>query len=246
MENGLHLLLDPEDYVQCMMYYGRYAPEMLELFHQFVKPGDQVADIGAHIGYFSTYLASLVTHTGQVYSFEPDPRALNILENVIRFNKLAWVKVFPIALSSHQERLHFHLAQGLGSSTAAKNSDTNYIEEITVDSLPLDMLVEQKKILPDLSFIKMDIEGFEVEAIKGMKKVLETSRPVIVTEVNEKTLTANGESSKTLFTAIRAFDYSIQVIKRSDKLFTKTRLKLDCAPSPSQTNSYYDILCLPT
>lgn len=245
LENGLSLHLNPEDYVQCMMYYGRYSPEVLELFKHYVKPGDKVIDVGAHIGYFSIFLASLVDRIGTVYSFEPDPRALQSLEKTVHFNRLDWVKIFPVALSSHRSSIDFYLAQGLGSSTAAKNGNLEYVKKIAVETITLDTLVEQKKIAPDIRFIKMDIEGFEVEAIKGMKRVLETSRPVIVSEVNEEMLAANGENSETLFNTIRSFDYQIQAIRKSDTLFCKRYLNLDPITLRPKSRRYYDILCLP-
>src|SRR5437879_1662998 len=46
LRNGTHLYLDPADYVHCLMFYNRYSREILEVFRQFVKPGDTVIDVG--------------------------------------------------------------------------------------------------------------------------------------------------------------------------------------------------------
>jgi len=51
LEGGIRLLLDPEDYFQCMMFYGRYSPEILQVLEHFMTPGDKVLDVGAHLGY---------------------------------------------------------------------------------------------------------------------------------------------------------------------------------------------------
>src|SRR6185437_14898403 len=66
LHGGVKLLLDPSDYFQCMMFYGWFAPEILEVFRRFVRRGDVVVDVGAHLGFFSQHLAQLVGSGGRV------------------------------------------------------------------------------------------------------------------------------------------------------------------------------------
>src|SRR5262245_39872732 len=52
---------------------GTYEPEQSRLFREHLRPGDQVLDIGASVGYYTLLSAKLVGTTGSVVSFEPDP-----------------------------------------------------------------------------------------------------------------------------------------------------------------------------
>src|SRR3954453_18402340 len=61
LADGTALVLDPKDYFECMMYYGRFCPETMQVLRRFVSPGDVVLDIGGHVGYFATQLARSVT-----------------------------------------------------------------------------------------------------------------------------------------------------------------------------------------
>ena len=92
LENSIRMVLDPGDYFQCMMYYERFCPEILQVLQQFVRPGDTVLDIGAQLGYFSLHVARLVWSAGRVYCFEPDPRSFARLNQAIRLSRIDGLK----------------------------------------------------------------------------------------------------------------------------------------------------------
>lgn len=75
LEDGIIIRLDPGDYFQVMMFYGRYSKNVFSLMRQYVNDGDTVIDLGAQLGFITTKLAKWVGKSGRVYSFEPDPNA---------------------------------------------------------------------------------------------------------------------------------------------------------------------------
>src|SRR5436190_3736663 len=67
-------------------YEADYAPETFHLFHEHLKAGDTVLDIGGHIGLFAVVTAQLVGSKGKVFSFEPTPFTRGVLQDVVDLN----------------------------------------------------------------------------------------------------------------------------------------------------------------
>ena len=260
LEDGIRLFLDPEDYFQCMMFYGRYSPEILEALEYFVRPGDAVADIGAHIGFFSAHLGRLVSPGGCVYSFEPDPRAFERLKLSVEANQMGCVKPLPVALSANEGEIEFFLSPQLGWSTAVRNTHLTDLRAIKVKTAPLDHLVTRGQVSPNLRLVKMDVEGLEVEVLKGMRRTLETVRPILIAEVNGRLLAAQGESCSSLLKLIESFGYQVYALEKKSKWFwhkrdqlayklteEKDRLPSIITPLPKGGALFEgDVICVPT
>src|SRR5262249_53132467 len=214
---GIHMYLNPDDYVQCMMFYNRYGRETLEVFRSFVRPGDIVIDIGAHVGFFTLFLAELVTCQGRVYSFEPDVRARKSLERSVAASKMEWVTVSPFALASKSGTTRFYLARGLGSSSAVKGEQQIDATETVVSTISLDELIQRGDITGSVRLLKIDIEGFELDAIRGMSELLKRDRPVMLIEVNEEMLNARGVTPECLFNVLSSLDYDFAAVTKSPR-----------------------------
>ncbi len=245
LSKNTQVYLDPNDYVQCMMFYGRYSREILEVFKRFAGQGDTVIDVGAHVGYFTLFLAELVGSYGHVYSFEPDPRARSFLTKSVRGNGMDWIDVSPLALATGRGPVKFFLAKGLGSSSAIKGVQQVDAEEITIQTVSLDELVDQGQVLGNIRMVKIDIEGYELDAIRGMTKVLKKHRPVMVVEVNEEMLSARGESSASLLALLTSLNYRIEVILDPRRGRYKEYVQTIPIEDAGQQDSYYNVLCLP-
>jgi FkbM family methyltransferase len=240
------IFLDPEDYTHCMMFYGRYSPELLNVFQHFVRPGDAVIDVGAHIGYLTFYLASLVTESGKVYSFEPDPRVGSYLDKSIAASEMNWIHPFPLALTAKDGEIEFYLARGQGSSTAVKASEHLDVTPTIVTGVTLDGLIAAGKVVDNIRLIKLDIEGFEIEAIRGMAELIKRSRPILVVEVNEERLSAQGESSARLLELLESLNYNVLALESPKKLLNRSNDFLTRPISNDlRSRRYYDVLCVP-
>jgi FkbM family methyltransferase len=208
------LVLDPDDYFQCMMFYGRYSSEISEVISRLVRPGDRVLDVGAQVGYFSLQLARLVTDTGRVYCFEADPRALERLQVALSINQMDWVEVLPVALSAHKGSMDFYLSEHLGWSTGVKNSHLTDLRRMEVRTVPLDALIMRGDIPNDVRLAKIDVEGLELEVLRGMRGLLGSSRPSLVIEINEMMLCAQGTASSSIRELLGYFGYRLYVIEK--------------------------------
>ena len=136
-----------------------------------LKPGDVVVDCGAYTGEFTLYAAKAVGRSGKVIAFEPDPKiygelsaniALNGLENIVAINKGLW---------SRSGELKF-----VGNSTMGYSfmfaGDTAGAIDVPVVSLDSEL---SRLGVNKVNFIKADIEGAELEFIKGAEGTLDSN-----------------------------------------------------------------------
>ena len=134
-----------------------------------IKEGDVVVDGGAFVGAFAIYAAKIVGESGKVIAFEPDKDNYNTLLKNININKLTNVIPLNKGLWSKSTTLRFRSSNGENSSLFFKADQSCDIIDVEVVSLD-DELSALK--IRKLDFIKMDIEGAEIEAIRGAERLL--------------------------------------------------------------------------
>jgi len=171
---------------------GRELP-VENFFVQFLQEGDVCIDIGANVGFYTMLASALVGDTGKVHAFEPTPRTFAILtansvdkKNVVRINN-------ALMETEGERNLVDYGAEKSGLNTIISNE--NLPEEIqsnakatvyAVETITLDSYCLSHNIRP--TFIKIDTEGAEEMVLKGGRKILAASRPVLVIEVQRESL----------------------------------------------------------
>jgi len=159
--------------------------EML-LLQVIIQPGDSVADVGANIGLYTKEFSSLVGPEGRVYAFEPILENYTILETVIRRAHWTNVQPFHVALGSSSETREMVVPDHAGFTGYywahfAEPGDTG--RRSTVEVMTLDSFWKRKAI-PRIDFIKCDVEGGELEVIRGGLDLLSLQRPGWLLEVS--------------------------------------------------------------
>ena len=134
-----------------------------------VNEGDVVVDAGAFVGAFAIYAAKIVGERGKVIAFEPDKVNYSMLLRNIHLNKLSNIIPLNKGLWSVSTTLKFRSSNGENSSLFFTDNQCCNLTEIDVVSLDDELRALN---IGRLDFIKMDIEGAEIEAIKGAKEVL--------------------------------------------------------------------------
>jgi FkbM family methyltransferase len=243
---GLKLTADPRDYFSCMMVYGRYAPELVALLAELVQPGDSVMDVGAQLGYISSILARLVGSNGRVHSFEPDPNALLHLRRTIEANGLTWVKIFTFAAADRAGELTFNLSPQLGWSTAVNHTHYDDLTPVQVRGVRIDDLDAAGEIRRPVTFVKLDVEGFESSVLDGLQAVLARDRPSIITEVNPVMLRPRGQTSADLLARIIPHGYSVYQIGPAHGILSHQQFTLAPVDEPARELPFCDVLCVPS
>ena len=145
----------------------------------WVAPGDWVIDVGANVGHYAVRLSRLVGPSGRVMAFEPVPETFEILASLISAAGAHNVSLFNIAASTEIAVAGVSLprfASGLTNYYMA--SLTPGGGEFNVLTLPLDSLMPPKRV----SLVKIDVEGHELQALKGMQALLRRDRPRLIVE----------------------------------------------------------------
>jgi FkbM family methyltransferase len=156
-----------------------------EILSQRLRPGMVFYDLGANIGLYSLLASRIVGPTGRVYSFEPDSEVAARLRSNIARNRFTNVTITEAGVWSSSGNQTF---QAAGPSSPDKGTGTFVSDGRTavgasVRCVALDDFIAGAP-LPDA--IKCDVEGAEVEALHGARKLLETSRPWIFCEIHSE------------------------------------------------------------
>jgi FkbM family methyltransferase len=166
------------DWIGSNIYFGNFENDETELLQRLVRKDSVIIDVGANIGFYSVMLAKRV---GSVFSFEPSTREHELLCKNLTLNGLSNVKVFKQALGSRTgaEKLFINDANHGANSFVDSPSNEGSFEEVEVITLDDVMATESPS---QIDLIKIDVEGWEHEVLKGSKKIIEKFRPVIFFE----------------------------------------------------------------
>jgi FkbM family methyltransferase len=149
-----------------------------------IEEGDIAIDAGGCWGDSALYFATLVGDKGKVYCFEFIPANLAILRRNFALNRhlLSRIEVIERPLWERTGRTLYYLDRGPGSYVGwEKTSD----QSVACETLAIDDLVREKN-LPRVDFIKMDIEGAEVPALKGAENTLRAFKPKLAISAYHK------------------------------------------------------------
>jgi FkbM family methyltransferase len=156
---------------------GVWAPEQTRLVREYLRPGMRFVDVGAHVGYFSVLAGKLVGPTGLVFAFEPHPRNFELLLANVWRNGLSNVLCFPWAVSDSSTFATLHEAEGNSGDHRLYASDDDLRATLEVRQVALDAFAA---LQPPVDFVKLDVQGAEEAAFRGMEQLLAASPDVTI------------------------------------------------------------------
>ena len=162
------------------MLLGVHEPNTFEVFDIFLKEGMLVADIGANVGYFTRFLSKKVGKTGAVHAFEPIPQTFKTLQDTISLNKLNNITPVNKAVTDRNGSVTMFLSSTHYMASVDVNWATDKGGAVEVPATSLDFYFGNLGKYPD--FIKMDIEGGGVYALKGMRNCIMKHEPILLLE----------------------------------------------------------------
>lgn len=160
--------------------------EQLFLLH-FLQPGMTMLDIGAHRGLYSLLASKRVGHDGKVISFEPSPRERSHLQRNLMINRYQNVQVEALGVGKSEGTATLYVVQDrdTGCNSMRPPDVPSATQPIEVPILPLDHYLASAHI-QKVDFIKMDIEGAELDALEGATQLLTSKpRPIILYEISD-------------------------------------------------------------
>jgi FkbM family methyltransferase len=187
-------------------YPATYDPAKRRFLRASCAPGATVLDIGAHLGLYTVVMARAVGPTGRVVAFEPTPATVDELRRTVALNDVGdRVEIRSMAVGAVPGRLPFH-------DTGDALSNANSLVRIDRATTSFDVEVTTVDAVADgrpIGCVKVDVEGGEVDVLRGATSTMSTSRPAIALEVHPATI---GEAGVRAIAAIvDEHDYELAI-----------------------------------
>jgi FkbM family methyltransferase len=196
--------LDARDLIaRSLLETGLWEPSVTRAAAEVLKEGQVMIYVGAHIGYYSIFASPRVGPRGKVIAVEPNPETLPRLYKNLKLSNAANVVVAEVANTDRETTVQFFQASrwnsGMSSLSKANaiRSPGHVVTATTVRGRPLDALVRELG-LRRVDLIKIDVEGAEVQVLRGSKETLATFRPVLLVEMDDEQLVNMGTSIQEL------------------------------------------------
>ena len=162
---------------------GDYELPVQTALAKYLRPNMVFYDVGANGGFFSLLGASLVGRGGRVVAFEPHPTIVKLLKKQVRINNMHQVDVVAAAVSDKAGSAKFAdgAASDMNSLVNADKADrTIWVKTTTLDE------ETKRRPLPDM--LKIDVEGAEIDVLRGAYQLLRTKKPILLVEIHSSEL----------------------------------------------------------
>jgi len=199
--------------------------------HRFLRPDMVAMDVGANLGEYTVFMAKRLAR-GRVFSFEPMKSIRDLLVENINLNGFSNVQVFDYGVSDRKQTLNFHEIddgnEGLGTFYPGLKKSTKH-EEILLK--PLDEEFSSLRF-DRVDFIKIDIEGGELFALKGAAVTIRKYRPLVMVEVSEENYKAAGYATSDVAAFFGRENYKPYTVNKKGDL-------VECSEMPPFGNVFF-------
>lgn len=176
----------------------------LGYFMNRIKPGDVVYDIGAFRGVFSAASKLKLQQGVNVHAFEPIPQSVEAMERIRALNHFSGFEIIPHAVGEGRlEAAKVNDKDGMLHTADSSESGT----AMEIRTLSIDQYIAEGHPAPSL--MKIDVEGYELQVLKGARQCLAKSRPQLWLEVHPEFLLAQRKSSEDVLSLLRDAGYTV-------------------------------------
>jgi FkbM family methyltransferase len=212
---------------------------------QIFKDGD-ILDVGANIGYTSCVFATVLKPGSKIYAFEPDQISFGLLEETVRYKNLSSA-IEPVhqAVGSTDGSLKFwhnerHSADHRVVTDQFSSTCSNSSQISTVPATTVDTFVNSRNV-QNISFIKIDVQGYELAVCEGMTNTLEKfPQAVVCLEYFPDALRELGFEPRKVLEFFRARGYQLYVLTREEPRLLADDNSLE---GLLKKQDYLDLLC---
>jgi len=212
---GFKMFVDSRDQFisQTIKKRGFYDRKGSAIIKNALKKGDVFIDVGAHIGYFSLLAASKVGNEGHVFAFEPAPANFHLLLKNIALNKCENITAIRRAILEKNKKTNLYFSDtNTGDHRVFDSGEKRKFIEINAISLDGFFDKRDKKI----NFIKIDVQGSEMNALKGMTGILKRKPLKMFVEFWPYGITSNGDDPKEFLNLL--FENGFKIISPAMKI----------------------------
>jgi FkbM family methyltransferase len=208
IENRNLAVLDGDYFTIVLEKEKSYEKHFTAFANLVINEGDVVMDFGANLGYHTITMASFIGNKGKIHSFEPQRIIFQQLNCNVFLNGLDNVYTYNLAIGESESEVFidspdFHnimpMYTNIGNTSINTNKMGTMVKQISLDSLKLSQV----------NFIKMDVQGSELNILKGGKNTILKYKPFIFIEIEERQLKLFNITSKELINYTKQLGYEM-------------------------------------
>jgi len=188
------IILDIREYTENAIYFFDYDKEVRSYLKKITTGNENFIDIGAHIGFYSLFFSKILKK-GKIFSFEPCKKNFDKLKKNIKKNNFKNIKIYNYAIGAHNG--FANLIKGPfnndGGNYISKEKNING-KKVKIFKLDKIYTNYKKKLI-----VKIDVEGFEEQVLKGMKMILQNINATLIIET--------GNTKNELIKYLKKFNY---------------------------------------
>ena len=238
--HGVCLELDLGRFIDFEVFYGAcFERALVSAVKPLVKPGMTVVDVGANSGYYTMLFARLVGEQGHVWAFEPTDWGVRVLERQISlnsFNNIHLVKTALVASNKPNDSpIEFDPYYPLFSDRYKHRASSEVVPYTSIDATLVNLTTS-------VDLIKIDVDGPELDILRGAIQTIQKFHPIIVLEVGHYTYRRAGSSVDELVAWLHEQAY--EIFYETDLSLLKTAADvISCMPDPEQNT--INVICIP-
>jgi FkbM family methyltransferase len=208
----MHVITD-EIVSRQLIAFGFSEPEIIALMLTKLQEGDTFVDVGTHYGFEAMVGSKVVGKSGRVVAFEPNPGSFKIARMNLTGDN---VSLNNLAVGDYEGVVNMNAYDIYSSAMNSVTNDSSFVDNpwvrskegkvIEVKLTTLDVFLNDRT--RPVNFIKCDVEGFEVNVIKGALKVITKDKPLIVLESDYRPDGKTTGRLQGLISLMETLDYS--------------------------------------
>jgi FkbM family methyltransferase len=194
---------------------GVYELPIQKVLSNYLKLGDVFYDIGANVGFFTIIATKLVGSSGKVYAFEPDIENIASIRHNLQLNNFTNTTVWQKAVSSFSGTGELLLAKYSGGHTlSVVDRPPDLAGSTIVEVVSIDDLISQGQLTPP-SVVKIDVEGAELDVLRGMLQTIKKYKPIILYEIDAAKKDSFHQKNESIEALIFSLGYKIVSLEDS-------------------------------
>jgi len=185
-----------------------WEPHILRFVEKYKELSnlENIIDVGANFGYHSLHFSKLIKESGKIFAFEPQLQNFELLKKNVEMNNITNVVLFNNACSDVLEEVNMPYVDtsnpvNMGDFTpnVINTKQSSKVKTIILDNLKL----------PKIDLIKIDVQGYEIKVLKGLKELINKDKPILIIELEDCSMNKVNSSCKELIKSIRELGYYI-------------------------------------
>jgi FkbM family methyltransferase len=201
-----------------LFVYGYFEKDIRDYIAQSLAEGDIFVDVGANIGCFTLLASKLVGGQGRVLAFEPQAEAFGRLSANVQLNSLSNIELNNFALGAAAGEMKLYSSGSDWSHCSSLHPSSWHNEQIfsTVKVVKLDDVLSQASV-KQVKLIKIDVEGGELDVLRGAENVLLEFKPRLLIEICQQTYKAAGWELSEMVSFLSRFQYQCHMLQKDGK-----------------------------